>query len=977
MACQHMNKVPTLFRTWEASKNPGYNCKIWEAARATSAAPRLFKQICIGSPGRQVAFTDGALGCNNPVQYVLSEAKREFGEQRRVGCILSIGTGSHRSPGFDMPTATQRLLPRDLIHVLARLATDSNETANAMSERFHKVPNVYHRLNVGEELGRIGLDKCGKLGEIESHTMAYLRSDVVQRQLEIIVDAILGVSSSPVTFASLADEITSADGHHSPSLAPVQYQKYHLFPDLFTGETQCLHQKSMEEIDPFFSDVESGLPSQTLILYGMGGAGKTELALHYCRRARSSPQYQGAIFLDGTSRVAAQDSLIRAARTMCPGRIEAWTGKTALEEVSRVMANSLRPWLIVLDNYDDPTAYRVSEVVPRMAIGQLTIITSRSTDTKRIGIPIEIGELSEDEALTLLWGGHSGRTSTQRNLDDLSESRAIVERLGYLALAIAQASAYISDRHMELKFFLREYEEEQEHIHKALPSIWIYRRGGPNPETEKLLSIATTWELSLNLLKGGPERREAKIKLLALSAFLGKSEVSEKLFSWYMERCSDHPSWMIQFTEPTGQVFDRHIFREAIAEMGRLCLLQRYRVRDDGISWRFHPVVRDWAIHRHSEDIAKSFIHLAIQILQHSMGDLQPTWLFDDETEEQPQSHSQLRPHVRACYSNWQRLLGYPKFFDMPGGYRSALKFAKFFCSDGDYETAEQIQRGICHEVFPDSPPWSLTMRQLAKTLFSSGEWLQAARVQEQVVSKLVPGSEDLEGAFQLTELAYLYQWPSQRVSNQEELMARASELVSRGYAAITRLQGANSLAAASTMIVLAEIKYHSKDYAAALDLERRAVAIMEACLGNDNLTTARTRSSLGVTLAKLEHYAEAERIHLDVRAFHLKTLGPCHPNTMETERWLARDWRLSGKLGEARQLNEDILKRAVASFGSSHNDTKQAANALWRCLIAQREVDAADQLQREYSMKLKSVEEESRDEALRELGVATLRQGG
>ncbi|KDR66070.1 hypothetical protein GALMADRAFT_28572, partial [Galerina marginata CBS 339.88] len=58
--------IPVLFRTYESHK-PHSNCKIWEAARATSAAPTFFKRIEIG---RDQPFIDGGLGRNNPSRVV-------------------------------------------------------------------------------------------------------------------------------------------------------------------------------------------------------------------------------------------------------------------------------------------------------------------------------------------------------------------------------------------------------------------------------------------------------------------------------------------------------------------------------------------------------------------------------------------------------------------------------------------------------------------------------------------------------------------------------------------------------------------------------------------------------------------------------------------------------------------------------------------------------------------------------------------
>jgi len=195
---KHINKEPRLLRTWSADKNPGYNCTIWEAGRATSAAPTFFKRICIGDPGLQEEFIDAAMGCNNPVRYLIEEAEREFGPMRNVSCIVSIGTGKPKVAGFEAPGLFQRALPLDFIKVLASMATDSEAEALAMKARYQNCPGLYHRLNVERGLEEVSLEEWKKLGEVKTHTIMYLKRCDVSDDVDVIVSALLG--GSPQTY---------------------------------------------------------------------------------------------------------------------------------------------------------------------------------------------------------------------------------------------------------------------------------------------------------------------------------------------------------------------------------------------------------------------------------------------------------------------------------------------------------------------------------------------------------------------------------------------------------------------------------------------------------------------------------------------------------------------------------------------------------------------------------------------------------
>lgn len=56
-------------RTYVNPENPGEfgDCKIWEAARATSAAPTFFDPMVLKSvDGKDHRLVDGGLGFNNP-----------------------------------------------------------------------------------------------------------------------------------------------------------------------------------------------------------------------------------------------------------------------------------------------------------------------------------------------------------------------------------------------------------------------------------------------------------------------------------------------------------------------------------------------------------------------------------------------------------------------------------------------------------------------------------------------------------------------------------------------------------------------------------------------------------------------------------------------------------------------------------------------------------------------------------------------
>jgi predicted acylesterase/phospholipase RssA len=193
--------IPVLFRTYQSLK-PHLNCKIWEATRATSAAPTFFKRIEIGR--NKQPYIDGGLGCNNPSQLVLNEAKAQFGPARRIGCLVSIGTGQAKVTDIKKPGFFQQIIPTDVIDALKKITTDCDTTHQEMLRRFAGLRDTYFRLNVDQGMQGIGLS-LEKLGIVEAHTVQYMAREDVDEKFASLVNAIR-IPRAQLTLEQLSKE---------------------------------------------------------------------------------------------------------------------------------------------------------------------------------------------------------------------------------------------------------------------------------------------------------------------------------------------------------------------------------------------------------------------------------------------------------------------------------------------------------------------------------------------------------------------------------------------------------------------------------------------------------------------------------------------------------------------------------------------------------------------------------------------------
>ncbi|KAK0489844.1 FabD/lysophospholipase-like protein [Armillaria luteobubalina] len=180
-------RSPQRFRTYQGLPNQGPDCKIWEAARATTAAPTFFKAIKITGPsGFGPDYVGADLGFNNPTKEVRGETKQCFGPNQRIGMLVSIGTG-HPSPGgFQKPKGIERDLPLELIRVLQRITTDCESVADELAKEYGS-GDTFFRFNVLHGAEGVSLDEWKKMSEVMAHMSSYLRGPEVSREIDRVV----------------------------------------------------------------------------------------------------------------------------------------------------------------------------------------------------------------------------------------------------------------------------------------------------------------------------------------------------------------------------------------------------------------------------------------------------------------------------------------------------------------------------------------------------------------------------------------------------------------------------------------------------------------------------------------------------------------------------------------------------------------------------------------------------------------------
>ncbi|KAK5659987.1 hypothetical protein OQA88_13453 [Cercophora sp. LCS_1] len=170
-----------LLRSYKSTAAGQYNhdCSVWEAARATTAAPLFFEPVTFRNSG--FTFVDGAVRANNPVEEALNEA-RSLWPGREIACLLSLGTGVSPRRGFH--PKKNRL--HSVLASLAKIAMDANAKHIAFKNSTHGFQlhrqQRYFRFSVVHGLADIDVSEFEKLPLMQAMTIQYTAE--VSREIE-------------------------------------------------------------------------------------------------------------------------------------------------------------------------------------------------------------------------------------------------------------------------------------------------------------------------------------------------------------------------------------------------------------------------------------------------------------------------------------------------------------------------------------------------------------------------------------------------------------------------------------------------------------------------------------------------------------------------------------------------------------------------------------------------------------------------
>ncbi|KAL7945051.1 P-loop containing nucleoside triphosphate hydrolase protein [Trichoderma barbatum] len=264
--------------------------------------------------------------------------------------------------------------------------------------------------------------------------------------------------------------------------------------------------ETFTEIDEAFKAQDGYQPA--VALCGLGGIGKSQVALEYCYRRRSKDANCSIFWVNAATVARFEESLNRIASGCGISTPEGTKSDAVMLLKDWLEVQHVDSWLMVIDNVDDEEAFlrgkmtigrSPSECIPNCQNGSF-LFTTRSRDVAFDGAnpttSIMIHELDKTEGLDLV----------RKQLQDNEPESLILEllhELEYIPLAITQAIAFMVKRQRTVQQYLEQYRRSG-----TANAAFLNHESSDQarPANTSLESVAKTWKLSFESIRDSNQR---------------------------------------------------------------------------------------------------------------------------------------------------------------------------------------------------------------------------------------------------------------------------------------------------------------------------------------------------------------------------------------------------------------------------------------------------------------------------------------
>jgi len=618
---------------------------------------------------------------------------------------------------------------------------------------------------------------------------------------------------------------------------------------------------------------------------GLGGIGKTQIAIEYAHR--NSSDYGAVLWASADSRDTFITSCLNIAQLLDLPKKNVQDHAEIVSALRNWLQDHI-DWLLILDNADDP--YIVRDFLPSTAKGHV-LITTRAQAMGRIARGIVIDKMTPKEGalFLLLRAGMLGLGDAfDDNDSNFQSALRIAQIMDGLPLALDQAGAYIEETGCGLDDYLTLYETHHRNL-LQLRGRLIFDH--PEP-------VATTWELSFKQVQ---QANPAAAKLLRLYAFLSPDEIPEEIIT---EGAADLDPEFETFTSNPLTIND------AIAELRKYSLVRRH---PENKTLSMHRLVQVALIDTMKEDAVQQWAERAVHLINRAF----PSIEFENWTR-----CDRMLPHALCCAYWIDRF-----HLTFHEGARLLNQTGYYLSARARYSEAEPLlQRALAiseQQLGPLHPDTATSLNNLASLYQQQGKFTEAEPLLQRAlaITEQQLGPLHFATATSLNNLASLYQ-DQGRLAEAEPLLQRALDIAEQQLGPLhpDTAQRLNNLASLYRL---------QGQLAEAEPLLQRAVDIDEHQLGPLHPDTATSLSNLALLHQDQGRLAEAEPLLQRALAIDERIYGPSHPEVATDLSNLALLYQDQGRFTEVESLLQRALTIDEYTYGKSHPEVATDLNNL------------------------------------------------
>ncbi|KAL4737947.1 hypothetical protein BDV11DRAFT_216328 [Aspergillus similis] len=342
-----------------------------------------------------------------------------------------------------------------------------------------------------------------------------------------------------------------------------------------------------EELSSLWKHLQpaSSQTRKVAILHGLGGIGKTQLAIHFARQHKN--EFTAIFWLSGKDRSALVSSLSSCLSRIHgqPVDVKAANEEEAMQRANQVLqwlaqAGNTR-WLLIFDNIDQYSSleghgdcgYDIYTFFPSADHGSM-IITSRLQGLTELGKSFPVQKLLHEDATQLLLqsSGFSAEDIVRMGAEE--DIANLASLLDGLSLAVVIAGAFMRQTGTTIKEYLELYQTSWFELQSQSAPHRHYQQG----------NMVQTWMITYKEIQ---KRDPTAANLLLLLASFDNRDVWFELIQSGLDS-SNPPPWFEM------AVSSKLVFKTKVKALVEFSLVE---TKQEEGSYTLHSVVQDWCCH--------------------------------------------------------------------------------------------------------------------------------------------------------------------------------------------------------------------------------------------------------------------------------------------------------------------------------------------------------------------------------------------